>query len=180
MNKKRFIFFGLVYLLSMTLNHLLTNNLMLISTVLAQEKCKTALKEAEQAFESKNWDEIIKLLSPCLPDSIQDEDTLRTVYELLSIAYAEKNKEIEAKKIIKELIKLYPEFKPRIDAPRKFKELVKEEKKLSLKRKRLKNMRRYIVGGAIIASVASVIAYYISKPPPPQPLPGPPKYPNDK
>ena len=175
MKRKKFILVGLVYLLSIALNHLPTNKLLSIPAAQTQEKCKTALVAAEKAFKSGSWDEIIKLLPPCLPDSIQTKEAKLRAYELLSIAYILKNKEFEAKTTIKELIKLENEFKPHIDAPRKFKELVEEEKQHQKKMKRIKNV--LIIGGSVF--VASVVTGIITGGEKKEKeLPTPPSYPD--
>ena len=77
----------------------------------AQEKCETALADAERQYNDGGFDEVIQILESCLPEGVKNEDKSKA-YRLLSLTYMAKDYLEQAKQSIQKLLELVPNWQP--------------------------------------------------------------------
>ena len=95
----------------------------------AQEKCETALADAERHFNDGRLDEVMKILESCLAEGLKNEDKSKA-YRLLSLTYMAKDYLEQAKQSIRKLLELVPNWQPDPDQdPPPFTHLVEEVRK---------------------------------------------------
>ena len=95
----------------------------------AQEKCETALADAERHFNDGRLDEVMKILESCLPEGLKNEDKSKA-YRLLSLTYMGKEYLEQAKQSIEKLLELVPNWQPDPDQdPPPFTRMVEEIRK---------------------------------------------------
>jgi len=95
----------------------------------AQEKCETALADAERQYNDGGFDEVIKILESCLPEGLKNEDK-SNAYRLLVLTYMATDYLEQAKQSIQKLLELVPNWQPDPDQdPPPFTHLVEEVRK---------------------------------------------------
>ena len=95
----------------------------------AQEKCETALADAERQYNDGRLDDVIKTLESCLPAGLKNEDKSKA-YRLLGLTYMAKDYLEQAKQSIRKLLELVPNWQPDPDQdPPPFTHLVEEVRK---------------------------------------------------
>ena len=75
----------------------------------AQEKCDTALADAQKQYNEGRLDDVIKTLENCLPKGIKEADRGQA-YRLLSLTYIAKNYLAQAKGAIQKLLEVMPNY----------------------------------------------------------------------
>lgn len=149
----------------------------LISEANAQDNCKTALEEAQEAYDANHYDVVVRLLDACLPNGIPERTQMRA-YKLLALVYTFENQPDKAKTAIREFLSLNPGYEPDASQdPPDFVELVREVKqeiiKQELTKRHPKRTWLWIGGGSVVA--AGIVSYFAfipakeSKPLPPPP-----------
>jgi len=96
--------------------------------VIAQDKCKDALYDANKLFESGNIKECIERLEPCLQNKKGKEEKIES-YHLLAQAYQNLNDLTNTQKYVRKMLRLKPDYQkfPNID-PLDFSRLVNQYK----------------------------------------------------
>jgi len=179
MLNKKFTLLSLACLFYVILNNMPYFSSFFVPEVLSQDKCETALTLAENEYTLGNWDRVMALLNPCLPDGIPEAKKVRA-YELLALAYTLEDSLAEAKNAIAELLNEKSNYEPDDRAPGKFIELVNTEKKI---RARKACIRKLLwIGGAGLATIAGTVTaiVLVKGEKPDERLPDPPKYPDNK
>lgn len=88
----------------------LTHNV-LIPLAKAQEKCETALRDAQRQYDGGHLTEVIALLRRCLPDSIPKGQRL-DAYELLALAHLAEDNLEPAQEAIRNMLVLHRKYRP--------------------------------------------------------------------
>ncbi len=100
-----------------------------VAVVKAQDECKTILAEAEKNYQERRFDDVIDLLSRCLPSGFTEGEKPQA-YRLLSLAYLAKDYRNPAREAIKKLLELAPNYAPDLaQDPEPFINLVNELRK---------------------------------------------------
>ncbi len=95
----------------------------------AQEKCETALADAEKQYNDGRLDDVMKTLESCLPVGLKNEDKSKA-YRLLGLTYMAKDYLEQAKQSIQKLLELAPNWQPDPDQdPPPFTRMVEEVRK---------------------------------------------------
>ena len=95
----------------------------------AQEKCETALADAEKQYNDGRLDDVMKTLESCLPEGFKNEDKSKA-YRLLGLTYMAKDYLEQAKQSIQKLLELVPNWQPDPDQdPPPFTHMVEEVRK---------------------------------------------------
>lgn len=95
----------------------------------AQEKCETALADAERQYNDGRLDDVMKTLESCLPEGLKNEDKSKA-YRLLGLTYMAKDYLEQAKQSIQKLLELVPNWQPDTDQdPPPFMHMVEEVRK---------------------------------------------------
>lgn len=126
----------------------------------AQDSCREALERAEDQYDAGQYQQVIAVLRPCLPNQVPAAGQLRA-YKLLALAYllAEDKNKGAAKTQVREMLKLNPRFEADITQdPQAFVDLVNEVR-AEMGRRSKKWL--WIGGGGVIA--AAVAAFLIFK-----------------
>ncbi len=144
-----------------------------VAPALAQAPCRDALERAEDQYDAGQYQRVIAILQPCLPNEVPTAGQLRA-YKLLALAYLLADDKGSAKTPVREMLKLNPRFEA--DAtqdPQSFVDLVNEVKS-EMQRPRSKKWL-WIGGGGLVAG--AVAAYFIFREEDLQDLPLPPNPP---
>jgi hypothetical protein len=131
--------------------------LLIVAPASAQVPCRDALERAEDQYDAGQYQQVIAVLQPCLPNEVPTAGQLRA-YKLLALAYLLTNDKGSAKTPVREILKLNPRFEA--DAtqdPPPFVDLVNEVKAERPKSKKW----LWIGGGGLVAG--AVAAFLIFK-----------------
>jgi len=94
----------------------------------AQEKCDTAIPDAEKKYNAGRFDEAISILENCLPGDFTEKDR-GEAYRVLALAYVGKDYLEQAREAVKKLLELVPDWEPDpIQDPPQFQRMVEEMK----------------------------------------------------
>ena len=93
-----------------------------------REKCDTAIPDAEQKYNTGRFDEAISILENCLPGDFTEKKR-GEAYRVLALAYVGKDYLEQARKAVKKLLELVPDWEPDpIQDPPQFQRMVEEMK----------------------------------------------------
>ena len=94
----------------------------------AQEKCDTAIPDAEKKYNAGRFDEAISILENCLPGGFTEKERGKA-YRIIALAYVGKDYLEQARKAVKKLLELVPDWEPDpIQDPPQFQRMVEEMK----------------------------------------------------
>lgn len=154
----------------------------LISAANAQDNCKTALEEAQEAYDANHYDVVVRLLNACLPNGIAERTRMRA-YKLLAVAYTFENQPDKAKTAIREFLSLNPGYEPDTSQdPPLFVKLLREVKQEIIERGLTKRPSKKkwlwigVGGGGLVAGVITAVIINREEGRPPR-LPDPPALP---
>lgn len=145
----------------------------------AQDLCKAALEEAEEAYDKKMYALSVEILNPCLPDAIGPKEHRVRAYELLALSHYELQQTELAENAIRELLKLNGNYVPGPGLDENFKDIVAKVRFVPKEPKKQIPKWTWIVNGAA-ALASGVVIYYVFKEEPPLPIGDPPVPPQDK
>jgi hypothetical protein len=141
----------------------------------AQEKCETALAEAQSMYEAGGFSPAIVRLSLCVPDQIPPEQK-QSAYRLLAICYLNEDYREEARTAIRKIFDLNRQYETdAVQDPQPYRDLVAEVKAAlptPLSEKLFGGVKKWLwIGGATTGAVLAAIFW----PPNEEPdLPEPP------
>lgn len=156
-------------------------NAVSISTMLAQDNCQDKLELAQEKYNIGLFNESLTLLKPCPPDSFLEKDQKIRGYRLMALAYIAADYPDSARQSVKKLLKVDPGYSSnRKDDPDAFKKIV-----TGLKPNLYEQSVRWIWKGKKLANwagralIVGVGVYFLTKsgPQKPEPIPGPPPFP---
>jgi len=116
--KKRMVFF---------VGAILTFNTLPLANAFAQEKCETALAEAQSKYEAGLFAQAILRLTVCPPDKIPQEQK-QNAYRLLAICYLNEDYREEARAAIRKIFDLKRQYEPDVQDPQPYRDLAAEVK----------------------------------------------------
>lgn len=93
----------------------------------AQEKCETALAEAQGMYDAGRFAQALVRLNLCLPDQIPKEHRL-SAYRLLAICYLNEDYPEEARDAIHKIFDLNRKYEPDVQDPPPYRDLAAEVK----------------------------------------------------
>ena len=94
----------------------------------AQEKCDTAIPDAEKKYNAGRFDEAISILENCLPGGFTEKERGKG-YRVLALSYVGKDYLEQARMAVKKLLELVPDWEPDpIQDPPQFQRMVEEMK----------------------------------------------------
>ncbi|MCI0692223.1 hypothetical protein L0337_09505 [candidate division KSB1 bacterium] len=100
----------------------------MLSQTFAQEKCETALAEAQSMYDAGRFASAIVKLNLCLPDQIPQEQK-QNAYRLLAICYLNEDHREEARTAIRKIFDLNRQYEPdAVQDPQPYRDLVAEVK----------------------------------------------------
>ena len=100
----------------------------IISPAQAQEKCDTAIPDAEKKYNTGRFDEAISILESCLPGDFTEKEK-GEAYRIIALAYHAKDYLEQARTAVKKLLELVPDWEPDpIQDPPQFQRMVEEMK----------------------------------------------------
>lgn len=149
----------------------------------AQDVCKEALEETEEAFDKKQFAHAVEILNPCLPEAIGPREHSVRAYELLALSHYELQQYDLADSAITKLLNLNGKYSAGPGVAENFKTLVEEVRKRinvvsETPRRQVPKWTWWVNGAAAIAS--GVVIYYVFKEDPPAPIGDPPVPPKDQ
>jgi len=97
------------------------------ASVFAQEKCETALAEAQSKYEAGLFAQAILRLTVCPPDQMPQEQRL-SAYRLLAICYLNEDYREEARTAIRKIFDLKRQYESDVQDPQPYRELAAEVK----------------------------------------------------
>jgi hypothetical protein len=109
-SKSRFINCDLAMLFTGTLIFILTIATLSATPIFAQDKCATALTEAQKMYEAGRFKQAIELLTICPLDSMPKKEQM-LFYRVLACSYLAEDYFTEAKQTTKALLRIDPEYK---------------------------------------------------------------------
>lgn len=128
------------------------------STLAAQDDCTKKMSEVRYEFLSSRFGKAIDLINNCLQTGKLSPDERIQAYELLALAYFEIDDVQQAKKHLKALLKLDPEYVRNVDPLQEdYKQLVNEAR---IELEREKRSKWWIVAGA--GALAGAVAAFIT------------------
>lgn len=167
---------GLAYFLILAL----ISDKILVTTCHAQDKCKTAVVDAEIMYNAGHFTRAIELLTQCLPDRIPEIQRI-AAYRLLAFSYLAEDYHEDAKQAIKKIFDRNRDYKT--DPGRDLKqysdmvEEVRRELPVPFIKKISSGKKKWFwIGGGVIAVVV-VVRELVSPTMKEGPLPEPPVLP---
>jgi len=157
---------------------ILTFNILLSSQTFAQEKCETALAEAQNMYETGRFAQAIVRLNLCVPDRLLPEQRIG-VYRLLAICYLNEDYREEARVAIRKIFDLKRQYEPDVQDSQPYRDLAAEVKAAlpkPMSEKLFGGFKKWLWIGGGAAGVAATIIILQSKPEE-KDLPGPPPLP---
>jgi len=98
-----------------------------VSPAFAQEKCETALTEAQTMYDAGRFAQAILRLNQCVPDRIPQEQRIGA-YRLLAICYLNEDYREEARTAIRKIFDLKRQYESDVQDPKPYTDLVAEVK----------------------------------------------------
>lgn len=146
----------------------------------AQDVCKTALEEAEEAFDKKLFAQSVDILKTCLPEGIAGKEQRIRAYEVLALSHYNLGQEALARETLRVLLTLNQEYTAGPAMEEGFKALVEIVRKeiqapAAKTDKRAPKWTWWANGAAAVAS--GIVIYYVFKENAPVPIADPPKPP---
>jgi len=126
----RFCFSGfkkLMVLSAGTLIFILTSSALPPTQAFAQEKCETALADAQSMYDAGRFAQAIVHLNLCVPDRIPPEQRINA-YRLLAICYLNEDYRDEARIAIRKIFDLKRQYEPDVQDPQPYRDLAAEVK----------------------------------------------------
>ncbi len=169
---------GISYLLIF----MLISNTALAPISQAQDKCKTAVDDTEKMYDSGHFTQAIKLLTQCLPDSIQDKNQRIAAYRILALSYLAEDYCDEAKEAIRKIFDHKRDYRSDpVQDPKQYRDMVEEvgdELPVPFLEKIAGGKKKWFwLGGGVVAVVVVVKELTTVKEEPLPEPPGLPKYP---
>jgi hypothetical protein len=150
------------------------------SSAWAQEKCETALADAQGKYDAGRFAQAIVRLNLCLPDQIPKEQK-QNAYRLLAICYLNEDYREEARGAIRKIFDLKRQYEPDVQDPQPYRDLAAEVKATLPKPMREKlfgGVKKWLwIGGGAVGTFFVVRAFGNKEPEPEKDLPEPPELP---
>lgn len=142
----------------------------------AQDVCKTALEEAEEAFDKKLFAQSVDILKTCLPEGIAGKEQRIRGYEVLALSHYNLGQDELALETLRKLRALNKEYTAGPAMDEGFKALVEIVRKEGIKvDTRTPKWTWWANGAAAVAS--GIVIYFVFKENAPVPIADPPKPP---
>jgi hypothetical protein len=143
----------------------LINNTTLVTIAQAQDKCKTAMADAEIMYGAGHFTRAIELLTLCLPDGIPEIQRI-AAYRLLALSYLAEDYRDEAKETIKKIFSQNRDYKPDpVRDPKQYSDMVEEVRRelpVPFIKKISGGKKKWIwIGGGVVA-IALVVKELVS------------------
>ncbi|MFQ5650255.1 MAG: hypothetical protein ACE5IY_09975 [bacterium] len=147
----------------------------------AQDKCDTAVSDAQNLYRIGRTAEVIVLLNRCLPDSVDEADKVQG-YRFLALSYSAEDNLDKARETVKQLLNLNENYEPEPSDDPLFRTFVEQEKRIRAGRKQTgSRIRRFILVGVGLAAGAAILKISVdSGSSKPARLPDPPAFPDNE
>jgi len=175
---QRFCFSGFKKLMALLVGAILAFITLPPAQTFAQEKCETALAEAQSMYDAGRFAQAIVRLNLCVPDRIPPEQR-QNAYRLLAICYLNEDYRDEARAAIRKIFDLRRQYELDVQDPQPYRELAAEVKASlpkPLREKLFGGVKKWLwLGGGAAGTFFAVRSF--GKKTVESDLPGPPELP---